>query len=227
MSKWTGMAAIVIAAVIGFCGDASATTVVVGTGADTNCYPFVCYFGSEYQQVYSATAFSTSIPINGLVFYETRPSIPEVGSFTISLSYTSMAVNGLSTNLATNIGTGSTTVFSGSLPATAHGKLVLPLSTTFTYDPTLGNLLLTAYVTGNPSNLAWTGSFDGDSNGVISRAYNLSSGDTFADYRGLITGFVTTPSATVPLPGGLPLFTTGLGVLGLLGWRRRAAATSA
>ena len=27
--------------------------------------------------------------------------------------------------------------------------------------------------------------------------------------------------ATTPLPGALPLFATGLGVLGLLGWRRK------
>ncbi len=222
------MAAVVVmalAAITGFCGDASATTVVVGTGADTNCYPFVCYFGSEYQQVYSAAAFSSTIPINGLVFYETRPSIPEAGTFTISLSYTSTAVNALSTNLADNIGDGSTTVFSGSLPATANGKLVLPFSTTFTYDPTLGNLLLTAIVTGNPTD-GWTGSFDADSSGVTSRAFNLSNGDVSTDYRGLITGFITTPT-DVPLPAGLPLFATGLGALGLYGWRRKAAAAPA
>ena len=32
------------------------------------------------------------------------------------------------------------------------------------------------------------------------------------------------PDATVPIPPGLPLFATGLGVLGLLGWRRNRYA---
>jgi hypothetical protein len=32
------------------------------------------------------------------------------------------------------------------------------------------------------------------------------------------------PTPTVPLPGALPLFATGLGVLGVLGWRRKKKA---
>jgi hypothetical protein len=32
------------------------------------------------------------------------------------------------------------------------------------------------------------------------------------------------PPSTVPLPATLPLFATGLGALGLLGWRRKKAA---
>jgi hypothetical protein len=38
-------------------------------------------------------------------------------------------------------------------------------------------------------------------------------------------GFAGTPSA-VPLPATLPLFTTGLGALGLLSWRRKRKAVS-
>jgi hypothetical protein len=36
-------------------------------------------------------------------------------------------------------------------------------------------------------------------------------------------GFDPSPAAT-PLPGALPLFATGLGALGLLGWRRKRRA---
>jgi hypothetical protein len=34
----------------------------------------------------------------------------------------------------------------------------------------------------------------------------------------------TLRSCTTPLPGALPLFATGLGALGLLGWRRKRKA---
>ena len=42
----------------------------------------------------------------------------------------------------------------------------------------------------------------------------MSGGEGFSfDY--VVTGAIVTP-----LPGALPLFATGLGALGLLGWRR-------
>jgi PEP-CTERM motif len=40
-------------------------------------------------------------------------------------------------------------------------------------------------------------------------------------------GTITASPATVPLPSTLPLFATGLGVLGLLGWRRKRKAAVA
>ena len=36
--------------------------------------------------------------------------------------------------------------------------------------------------------------------------------------------FTVTPVGTTPLPAALPLFATGLGGLGLLGWRRKRKA---
>ena len=60
-----------------------------------------------------------------------------------------------------------------------------------------------------------------DNTGVNS--YSLIPASTTGGY---IFGSVANPSAT-PLPAGLPLFTTGLGVLGLLGWRRKRRAVAA
>ena len=36
-----------------------------------------------------------------------------------------------------------------------------------------------------------------------------------------------TPVGATPLPAALPLFATGLGALGLLGWRRKRKAAAA
>ena len=54
------------------------------------------------------------------------------------------------------------------------------------------------------------------------------------DIVGLVNGAIPTFNAAfsldgveTPLPGALPLFATGLGVLGLLGWRRKRKAQAA
>jgi hypothetical protein len=52
------------------------------------------------------------------------------------------------------------------------------------------------------------------------------AGFTIDDVRFGIAGQVVVPSG-VPLPGALPLFATGLGALGLLGWRRKRKTQAA
>jgi hypothetical protein len=59
----------------------------------------------------------------------------------------------------------------------------------------------------------------GNSISSASAGVNLCLGD------GPCTGSVSTVS-TVPLPAALPLFATGLGALGLLGWRRKRKAAA-
>ena len=41
-----------------------------------------------------------------------------------------------------------------------------------------------------------------------------------------LTGSVQASASATPLPAGLPLFASGLGALGLLGWRRKKKATA-
>jgi hypothetical protein len=55
---------------------------------------------------------------------------------------------------------------------------------------------------------------------VVEQNQNLTQGGV--DLR----DGIGTISAEVPVPGALPLFITGLGVLGLLGWHRKRKATS-
>ncbi len=63
--------------------------------------------------------------------------------------------------------------------------------------------------------------------GTTLAALGLTSGASFEWTWGAGTGDQTftiqigTPVSAVPLPAALPLFATGLGALGLLGWRRK------
>jgi hypothetical protein len=83
-------------------------------------------------------------------------------------------------------------------------------------------------------------SFSIDGSFTYTPDLNFSGTDTFS-YRDI--GFIfsqspqttnlatvsidVTPVATTPLPAALPLFASGLGALGLLGWRRKRKALAA
>jgi len=62
--------------------------------------------------------------------------------------------------------------------------------------------------------------FENDYFALVSADSNITS-----DLSGPGT-FTLTQLTPTPLPGALPLFATGLGVLGLLGWRRKRKATA-
>jgi len=49
---------------------------------------------------------------------------------------------------------------------------------------------------------------------------------TFHDFEVARSDVIEPTSATTPLPATLPLFATGLGALGLIGWRRKEKATA-
>jgi hypothetical protein len=189
-----------------------------------NSIPFSFPGTSNYQQVYASGSFSGPIQINQIDFFNTENVTPgqglDTGTFTFTLSYASSPSLNLSTNLASNIGADSTTVFSGSLPSIVGGELTFSLATPFSYDPTLGNLLLT--VTGNNLINPVTPTYldAATANGLFSRAYDINGVFSANDGVGLVTEFDGTPVNT-PLPAALPLFATGLGGLGLLGWRRK------
>jgi hypothetical protein len=225
-------------------GGAANAQIVIGGPGDAmngNCYPFGCPtsdWGPEYQQVYAAADFGGPITISEISFYNHNFLIPgftgpiDSGTFTISLSTTSAAVDGLDfTNLANNIGANNTVVFSGSLPALTGpggqgGQLNLVLSTPFTFDPGAGNLLLDVVSTdaANDGLNAYLDADNGDATGEFSRTYTQGGGIYDNDY-GLVTGFNI--ATTVPEPATWAMMLVGFGGLGLALRSRRHKAVTA
>jgi hypothetical protein len=66
--------------------------------------------------------------------------------------------------------------------------------------------------------------------GGYSIGLGFNNHDSEVDFGGNAWTFITgelTVTQTTPLPAALPLFATGLGALGLLGWRRKRKAQTA
>jgi hypothetical protein len=218
---------------------APAQALIIGAPAggptESNCYPFGCAFNwpPEYQQVYNKALFPGPMTIGSLRFYnnvqdvgfENNPADLNSGTFQISLSTTSAAVNGLNTsNLSLNIGPDNTLVFSGSIPASvaAGGFFDIFFTTPFSYNPAAGNLLIDVFsnnVSHGPVLDAYLdahfNTFGNDSSRAMSGGSNFTS-------TGLVTGFNEGQTQAVPEPGTLSLL--GLGLFGAGAMRRRKAS---
>jgi len=80
------------------------------------------------------------------------------------------------------------------------------------------------------STLAFTGPVSAGTHEVsilMTRAFLNGSGTTFLTPNQFVDDITFDVAAVTPLPAALPLFATGLGALGLLGWRRKRKARTA
>ncbi len=198
---------------------ALASTVTVGTPTiispyflpyvDTNCFPFgSCVDLYSYQQVYSSAAFTGPLQFNTVSFFP-GPNDPAIsGNFNISFSITSAAVNHLSADQASNVGIDSAQFFSGTV-----NNVSSFVGSTYTYDPALGNLLVT--ITGNGT--ANTFELEDNTGTVTSRAYDFILYDQ-PDQDGLVTQFSTT--AVTPEPSSGILVLTGMASMAAMLQRR-------
>jgi len=222
----------ITAAVALLCTAPAFADLIVGSPADAdtgNCFPFGCIYSGEYQQVYTAGAFSGPITINDLEFFNTSSlnrgatSTPS-GTWTISLSTTSADWNTLSSTFASNIGGDNTMVFSGNLsqPWSFGDTLQINLSTPFTYDPGNGNLLMDVTVSGSSPGAGGdiffdTNGFNGgamNGNTFMGRVWNLQDVNTVNSGYGLVTGFSTV--AAIPEPEIYAMMGIGLALMGFV-----------
>lgn len=176
-----------------------------------NCSPFGCpaMLGEEtYQQVYSSAVFSGSIDITDLEFFNTEHAGGSLSTanFSLSLSYTSKIPGFLNSgNPLNNIGSGSQTFFSGSLPGLSNGILDIS-GTPFLYDPSQGDLLLTVSITGAVPNSDPLFLDQSQNDAQTSRALFGASGAIAAFNTGLVTGFASNlpePSAVWFIGAGI------------------------
>jgi hypothetical protein len=217
----TAAAALLLAAAF-----SPAQALVIGAADSSNAIPFGQTIGGfVYQQVYNATNFSSSLNIGQITFYNslTPGGAPMGGNFDIYLSTTGAQVGALPTDVPAGFPASLTKVFSGGLPAIAAGRLDFDLASSFLYDPSLGNLLMTVVsfdFVQQPNPLF----LDADENAgsIFSRRFSAGGGNSNI---GLVTGFNDEAVSPTPIPAvgaGVPLVLAGSALLRR--WRRRKTA---
>jgi len=198
-----------------------AHALVIGTADSESSIPFGSTFGGyEFQQVYSKSSFGSSINISEITFYENAQyagGTPRPGTFDIYLSTTSATPQSFPNTATTTPDSTFTKVFHGSLPSIVNGKLDFQLPTSFYYDLSKGNLLLTVVTTDLLSDYYNPLYLNSDKNvGVTNMRDSIY---TYNWNQGLVTGFNVAP---VPEPSTWAMMILGFVGVGFMAYRRKS-----
>ncbi len=208
-------------------GISRADTIAFGTPPDASTGESTP-FGSDlrYQQVYLGSEFGAGpVLIDSISFeYSGAGGTLDPAVYTLSLSTTAKAVNGLSGDFASNVGADSQVFSSTSLGGPFASSSLTFTGTPFLFDPSSGNLLLSISkdATAGGESIFFDGQF-GDSGGKFSMVVSPSAtgdGVTHSNY-GLTTRFDVTSAVATPEPATWSsLMFAGLSLLGVSAWRR-------
>lgn len=209
-------------------GTSTVTTLPFGTDGSTSSNT---NYAGEYQQIYSASAFTAPINITQISFASAPDpsgaagSSPETATYKliVGFSNTSASISAPSFTYSDNIGSNFKTVFSGTIVAQLQANntfdLNIPLTAVFAYDPSLAgqqNLLLDVFIQ-SATSTDKVDFFQSGDDGQTGRVYNsdgTSSFPTASDQNGLRTLFTVTPA---PEPSPLLSLLLGIGGVALIG----------
>jgi hypothetical protein len=231
MHKRVAATAIVVALAWG--SPAVADTITIGATNSPNLFPFGvgpgevnAYFGT-YQQIYAAAAFPGPMSISQIAFTTVTVGdwpLSLTSAFSLSIGTTSASPSAPGFDYSANRRPDLVQVFSGSISIATTGRaafdFIIPLTTPFQYDPSVGNLLLDVFIRGNSRGPV---GFAGGDTWMTGRVYNFNGtgSPNAGPNRALLTRFSSTDLKPVPEPATFALLASGLAAIYA---RRRAAA---
>lgn len=202
-------------------------------------------FGSSgpvvYQQIYAGSDFGPDPLWLAAVSFRLDAGSAGVASTVlpdISVLVSTLPAFGLSGDLTANRGTDLTTVFDGDLTVSSAGggrpnafDITIDFDSPWTFDPSAGSLVVEIRTGGATTLAPLDAQMYGDASGSVIRALGIGLGaetGTVKARTGLVTAFETVPSSvlttqvvTTPLPGGLVLLGSAMG-LAMIARRRRS-----